>query len=95
MKKSKRITLRDLTFNDLRSKTLFNEKFKFRKVSNHINFYQNWFINECARNGLAKIPYGWKDGVLFVSCRRTYVINDSHSFLKDKHKHNPGHTKDK
>ena len=46
-------------------------------VSIHRNFYQNRFINECAKKKKkkkkAKIP---EFHSYFVRCRRTYVINN-------------------
>ena len=60
-------------------------------ISIHINLYQNWFINECARKIKAKILESHSFGVsefqsftvsqfqsfrvFFVRCRRTYVLN--------------------
>ena len=40
-----------------------------------MNFHQNWLIDECARNILAKISELHKDGVFFVRCGRTDVLN--------------------
>ena len=37
-----------------------NDIFLSHIVSIHINVYQNWFINECARRNIAKIPPGQK-----------------------------------
>ena len=58
-------------------------------ISIHINFYQNRFINECARKKKAKIPEFRSFTVsefhsfrvsqfqsFFVRCRRTYVLNN-------------------
>ena len=49
-------------------------------VSIHTNFYQNRFINECARKKKAKIPEFHRFIVsqfhsFFVRCRRTYFLN--------------------
>ena len=44
-------------------------------ISMYINFYQNRFINECARKKKAKIPEFQSFRVFFVRCRRTYVLN--------------------
>jgi hypothetical protein len=43
-------------------------------INIHINFYQNRFINECARKKKAKIP---EFQSFFVRCRRTYVLNQN------------------
>ena len=40
-------------------------------VSIHRNFYQNWFINECARRKKAKILESLSFSVRY---RRTYVL---------------------
>jgi hypothetical protein len=51
---------------------------KYLRILNnsiHINFYQNRFINESVRKNFLKFSERRKDGVFFVSCRRTYVLN--------------------
>ena len=53
-------------------------------ISIHINFYQNRFINESVRKNFLKFSERQterrKDGVFFVSCRRTYVLNNQTEF---------------
>ena len=43
-------------------------------------FYENRFINECARKKKAKIPefQSFTISEFFVRCRRTYVLNNTH-----------------
>ena len=53
---------------------------RINNISIPINFYQNRFINECARKIKAKIPEFHSFRVsqfqsFFVRCRRTYVLN--------------------
>ena len=46
------------------------------RLSIHVNFYQNWFINEYDRENLVIISKMWKDGLGFNVrlCRRTYAL---------------------
>ena len=44
-------------------------------VSIHINFL-SVLINECVRKTFLKFPHRRKDGVFFVRCRRTYVLDN-------------------
>ena len=55
---------------------------KIYYVSIHRNFYQIWFINECARKKKAKIPES--HSLLFFV--RTYnILNKDHASLCRKH----------
>ena len=46
---------------------------RLHNVSIHRNFYQNRFINECARKKKAKIP---ESRSFLVRYRRTYVLKN-------------------
>ena len=46
-------------------------------VSIHIKFYQNQFVNECARKINAKIPESQRFTVFFAKYRRTYVLKNN------------------
>ena len=45
-----------MTFNDLCGQLYFIKHLRLHNVSIHVNFHQNQFINECAREILANIP---------------------------------------
>ena len=42
----------------------------------HVNFYQNWFINEYARVKKLKFQNTFSPGVFFVRNKRTYFLNN-------------------
>ena len=59
----------------------FMKNLRLHNVSIHRNFYQNRFINECARKKKAKIPESQSPRVpesrsFLVRYRRTYVLNN-------------------
>ena len=62
-----------MTFNDPSGNTLFyKKKMHLYIVSNHRNFYQNQFINDCARKKKAKIL---ESQSFLVRYRRTCVLD--------------------
>ena len=52
-----------VSFNDPWGHTLFYKKMYLYYVSIHRTFYQNWFINECARKKNTKIPQSRNHGM--------------------------------
>ena len=49
---------------------------RIHNISIHIIFYQNRFINECARKNFLKFSERQTERQsFFVRCRRTYVLN--------------------
>ena len=71
-----------VTFNDLHGHTLFMKNLRLYNVSIHRTFYQNRFINECARKikvqilGISELRKEF-----FVSYRRTYILNKIKNFF--------------
>ena len=49
---------------------------RFYNVSIHRNFYQNQFINECARKKKAKITESRSPGVFLMIYRRAYILKN-------------------
>ena len=56
---------------------------RIHNISTHINFYQNLFIYEYVFLNSRKDRR--KDGVFFVGCRRTYVLNNLLKFQSRTH----------
>ena len=52
-----------------------------------LDFYQNRFINVCARKKKAKIL---ESQIFLVRCIRTYVLNNSYYILPQMHKNSYG-----
>ena len=49
----------------------------------HREFFQNWFVNECARKNLAKFPKTRSPVAFFFSCRRTFVLNKGRELKRE------------
>ena len=54
----------------------FLEYLRLYNDSIHVNFHQNQFINEYARENSANIPQSHSP-VVFMRCRRTYIPNNN------------------
>ena len=71
-----------MTFNDVEVILNLIKSLRIHNVSIHIHFYKNQSLNECVRKTFLKFPYRCKDGVIFVRCRRTYVLNNINNEVK-------------
>ena len=62
-----------------------HKKLHLHNVSNHRNFYQNRFINECAKKKQAKILWfpSFPAQSFFVRFRRTHDLNNSVTSLQN------------